>query len=75
MTELESVAVADDDFAAAAPETRAKEAVGARAAAWGGKGLTVAIGVSAALAVLVIVLWVIQLSGGMVQTGMRNLDS
>ncbi len=68
------VGVIDDDFnPAAAPGAR--EAAGARAAAWGGKGLTVAIGVSAALAVLVIVLWVIQLSGGMVQTGMRNLDS
>ena len=41
----------------------------------GGKGLNVAIIVSAALVVAGIALWVMQLSGGMVQTGMRNLDS
>ncbi len=74
MTELNNVAVADDDFnPAAAP--KAREAAGAKAAAWGGKGLTAAIAVSGAIAVIGIALWVVQLSGGMVQTAMRNLDS
>ncbi|MCI8451374.1 MAG: polysulfide reductase NrfD [Eggerthellaceae bacterium] len=74
MTELNNVAVADDDFnPAAAP--KARETAGAKAAVWGGKGLTAAIAVSGALAVIGIALWVVQLSGGMVQTGMRNLDS
>ncbi len=74
MTELESVAVADDDFnPAAAP--KAREAAGARAAAWGGKGLNVGIAVAGALVVLGIALWAMQLTGGMVQTAMRNLDS
>lgn len=41
----------------------------------GGKGLTIGIVVAAALAILGVVLWVMQLSGGLVQTGMRNLDS
>ena len=68
------VGVIDDDFnPAAAPKSR--EAAGARAAAWGGRGLTVGIGVSALIAAVGIVLWVMQLSGGMVQTAMRNLDS
>ncbi|NBI32475.1 NrfD/PsrC family molybdoenzyme membrane anchor subunit [Enterorhabdus sp. P55] len=74
MTELNNVAVSDDDFnPAAAP--KARETAGAKAAVWGGKGLTAAIAVSGALAVIGIALWVVQLSGGMVQTGMRNLDS
>ena len=74
MTELNNVAVADDDFnPAAAP--KARETASAKAAVWGGKGLTAAIAVSGALAVIGIALWVVQLSGGMVQTGMRNLDS
>ncbi len=42
---------------------------------WGGRGLNVAIGVSAAIVVAGLALWAMQLSGGMVQTGMRNLDS
>ena len=74
MTELESVAVADDDFnPAAAP--KAREAAGARAAAWGGRGLNVGIGVAGVLTVAGLALWAMQLSGGMVQTAMRNLDS
>ena len=75
MTELESVAVLDDDFAAAAPGTRAKEAAGARAAAWGGKGLNAGIAVAGALTVAGLALWAMQLTGGMAQTAMRNLDS
>ena len=42
---------------------------------WGGKGLSVAIAVAAAITVAGIALWMVQLTGGMVQTGMRNLDS
>lgn len=42
---------------------------------WGGKGLNVAIIVAAVLTVAGIACWAMQLSGGMVQTGMRNLDS
>ena len=76
MTELESVAVMDDDFnPAAAPKARAKEAAGARAAAWGGKGLTIGIAAAGVVTVAGVALWVMQLSGGMVQTAMRNLDS
>ena len=41
----------------------------------GGKGLTVGIGVCAVLAALGVALWVVQLTGGMVQTAMRNLES
>lgn len=40
-----------------------------------GKGLTIAIIVCALVAILGVVLWVVQLSGGMIQTSMRNLDS
>ncbi len=42
---------------------------------WGGRGLTVAIAVAAAVTVAGVACWAVQLSGGMVQTGMRNLDS
>ena len=45
------------------------------AAKFGGRGINVAIAVAAVLTVAGAVLWGIQLSGGMVQTGMRNLDS
>lgn len=40
-----------------------------------GKSLTVGIIVAAVVTAAGIVLWMVQLSGGMVQTGMRNLDS
>ncbi|MCI8469045.1 MAG: polysulfide reductase NrfD, partial [Eggerthellaceae bacterium] len=71
---MDSVAVLDDDFnPAAAP--KAREAAGTRAAAWGGKGLNAGIGVAGVLTVVGIALWGVQLTGGMVQTGMRNLDS
>ena len=77
MSDLSSGAVLDDDLdlIAAKGRKKAREAAGAKAAVWGGKGLNVAIGVSAAVMVAGIVLWGVQLSGGMVQTGMRNLDS
>ncbi len=47
----------------------------AKAPAKGGKGLTIGIVVSAVLVAVGIALWFVQLSGGMIQTGMRNLDS
>lgn len=42
---------------------------------WGGKGLKIAIIVAAIVTVAGIACWMMQLSGGMVQTGMRNYDS
>ena len=77
MSDFSSGAIVDDDLdlSAARGRKKAREAAGAKAAAWGGKGLNAAIGVSAAVMVAGIVLWGVQLSGGMVQTGMRNLDS
>ena len=47
----------------------------APAARFGGKGINVAIAVAAIATVVGIALWAMQLSGGLVQTGMRNLDS
>lgn len=47
----------------------------ARTAPFGGRGLNIAIVVAAVLTILGIVLWGIQLTGGLVQTGMRNFDS
>ncbi len=41
----------------------------------GGKGLTVGLAVAAVITVVGIALWIMQLSGGLVQTGMRNLDN
>ena len=77
MTDFSSGAVLGDDldFSAATSRPKSRETAGAKVAAWGGKGLNIAIGVSAVVMVLGIVLWFIQLSGGMVQTGMRNLNS
>ena len=69
MTNYNSEAVMDDlDVPAAAP-AKAREAVGARAAAKS-RGLNVAIGISAIVAAIGIALWVVQMSGGMVQTAM-----
>ena len=50
-------------------------AVKAPAAKKGGAGLNIAIIVSAVVAIIGIVLWVMQMSGGMIQTAMRNIDS
>ncbi|NHM14994.1 NrfD/PsrC family molybdoenzyme membrane anchor subunit [Xiamenia xianingshaonis] len=47
----------------------------ATAPAKGGKGLNIAIVIAAVLTVAGIALWVVQLNDGMIQTGMRNLDS
>lgn len=44
-------------------------------AKFGGRGLNIAIAVAAAVTVAGLALWGVQLSGGLVQTGMRNLDS
>ena len=41
----------------------------------GGKGLIIGIAICAILAVVGIVLWMKQLNGGMIQTGMRNFNS
>ena len=77
MADFSSGAVVDDDldFSAAQGRSKTREATGAKAAAWGGRGLNIAIGVSAVVVVAGLVLWAMQLSGGMVQTGMRNLNS
>ena len=72
MTDTSNVAVLDDDLTVA---PKARETAGTRAAAWGGRGLNVGIGVSAVLVIAGLALWAVQLSGGMVQTAMRNLDS
>ncbi|MDO4291317.1 MAG: polysulfide reductase NrfD [Eggerthellaceae bacterium] len=53
----------------------AASAVKAPAAKFGGGKLTVAIAVCAVLVAAGVALWMAQLAGGMVQTGMRNLDS
>ena len=47
----------------------------APAARFGGKGLNIGIAVAAVVAAAGVALWGVQLSGGLVQTGMRNLDS
>ncbi|MBB3171732.1 NrfD/PsrC family molybdoenzyme membrane anchor subunit [Parvibacter caecicola] len=47
----------------------------AAVAAKGGKGVTAGIIIAAIVAAIGIALWVVQMSGGMIQTAMRNLDS
>ena len=54
---------------------RATRSPKAPAAKFGGKGLNIAIVVAGLLTVMGLALWFVQLDGGMVQTGMRNLDS
>ena len=51
MSDFSSGAIVDDDLdlSAARGRKKAREAAGAKAAAWGGKGLNAAIGVSAAM--------------------------
>ena len=55
--------------------TQAAQAAKAPAAKFGGKGINVGIAVAAVVAIAGIVLWGVQLSGGLAQTGMRNFDS
>ena len=57
------------DNASAAPAAKAP------AARFGGKGLNIGIVVAAVVTVAGLALWGMQLSGGLVQTGMRNFDS
>ncbi len=61
--------MAETNFVASASAVKPKRTV------WGGRGLGIAIAVAAALTVAGIACWIMQLTGGMVQTGMRNLDS
>ena len=62
----------DLDFSASSDRGRASEHA---STAVKSPALNVAIGVSAVVMVVGLVLWFMQLSGGMVQTDMRNLDS
>ncbi|MEG0989294.1 MAG: NrfD/PsrC family molybdoenzyme membrane anchor subunit [Gordonibacter sp.] len=55
--------------------TSAAKPASAPTAKFGGKGLTIGIVVAALVAAVGVVLWGIQLTGGLVQTGMRNFDS
>ena len=55
--------------------TQAAKAAKASAATFGGKGLNLGIAVAAVVTVAGIGLWIMQLTGGLVQTNMRNLDS
>lgn len=55
--------------------TQATKSPSAPAARFGGKGLNIGIIIAAAITVAGLVLWGIQLTGGLVQTGMRNFDS
>ena len=57
------------DNASAAPAAKVP------AARFGGKGLNIGIVVAAVVTVAGLALWGMQLSGGLVQTGMRNFDS
>ena len=54
---------------------QAAPAAKAPAARFGGKGLNIGIVVAAVVTIAGLALWGVQLSGGLVQTGMRNLDS
>ena len=54
---------------------RATTSPKAPAAKFGGKGLNIGIAVAAVVTVAGLALWGVQLSGGLAQTGMRNLDS
>ena len=68
MTEITSAASA---ATARAAENASKQS----RAQWNSKGLTIGIIACAVVVVAGIVLWMMQLSGGMIQTGMRNFDS
>lgn len=77
MTDNYSVgSIADEDFIAAPVKTRGTaKGTEAAAATTKSRSLTIAIGVSAAIAALGVALWMVQLTGGMGQTAMRNIDS
>ena len=70
----------DTTSAATAASINASDNTGAQSkkeskALFDRKGLTIGIIVCGVLALAGIVLWAVQLTGGMIQTGMRNLDS
>ncbi|NHM16077.1 polysulfide reductase [Eggerthellaceae bacterium zg-887] len=68
MSDFSSGAAVDDPKRSASKERP-------KTTTWGGLGLNIAIGVSAVVTAIGIALWFMQLSGGMIQTGMRNLNS
>ena len=72
MTESSSATVASNAANINSTDTQGKKE---SKALFDRKGLTIGIVVCAVLALAGIVLWAVQLTGGMIQTGMRNLDS
>ena len=78
MTAYASEAIALERFCGAQCTIRRERCrirCGKASARGGSKGLTIGIVVAAVVAVAGIALWIVQLTGGMVQTGMRNMDS
>ena len=71
---MQGGALANDDLDFSAPSERDR-ASERPSAAVKSPALNVAIGVSAVVMLIGVALWFMQLSGGMVQTAMRNLDS
>ena len=71
---MQGGALANDDLDFSAPRGR-DHAAERSTAAVKSPALNVAIGVSAVAVLAGLALWAMQLSGGMVQTAMRNLDS
>ncbi len=72
MTDTTSAAVAAQTNVPGGTEEKSKKQ---SKALYNSKGLNIGIWVCGIIAILGIVLWAVQLTGGMVQTGMRNLDS
>ena len=71
---MQGGALANDDLDFSAPRERDRASERSSAAVKS-PALNVAIGVSAVAVLVGLALWFMQLSGGMVQTAMRNLDS
>ena len=71
---MQGSALANDDLDFSAPRERDRASERSSAAVKS-PALNVAIGVSAVAVLVGLALWFMQLSGGMVQTAMRNLDS
>ncbi len=74
MTDTTSATVAPNTAVGSADAQEKKETKETKAL-FERKGLNIAIIVCGVLVVAGIVLWAVQLTGGMIQTGMRNLDS
>lgn len=72
MTDTTSAAVAAGTDVPTKNKAREPQSSKAR---YNSKGVKIGIGICAVLTVLGIVLWIVQLMGGMIQTNMRNLDS